>query len=750
MPPNPPADPSERPRTPPSYISTLSDALESPVTSNTSLLANTLINPGDHRHVRPTPTVGVRHGSFIARRALRRQEEPERLERNRANHLRQVLDSLSRLPGDSQIEAPYGDRVPSQNRLYDWSPASRPADNDDVSQEELVHILSGVRRDYPDTHPNILRVMARFQYNHERGNRAEPLVLTRTTHSRSTAGRLRSPDTLENMRRLARQDAYRLESPQLRPFTRSSRIARYRAERDARDREREQGAERLGPPAMTERPTSQEQDQAQDQARDQARLRDMRARVDSYHRRHLERNTDTASTGSTMMENTIKYLSRIRYSNCLDDSLNHAIDLGLKAKKKEFNNDRHDFVVMPHQLPSPTYSSWLAPGAVLSGCQHATTDVPSITVNTNGRRHATTDDVPSITVDTNGRRHATTDDVPSITVDTNGRRHATTDDVPSITVDTNGRRHATTDDVPSITVDTNGRRHATTDDVPSIVVNTTGRRMYARRGRPAISSSMVRVRRPHDYRPGRGQPPRQTATSNNPQQDRWPVKVTIHSVDYEQMSLSATMEAYNVPSHPHQHQSLLAATGEGNASFTRTSSITTYLEGEILDFNTHTLLTESFQSTAHNDATYWSKLPPFEIYSDAELRHNLSSIRWFEDVLSKEWILMRWKERCFVKPYKPPSVDSPALDQVMESDSDPLPAPSDPPQPSWTVGAGDTEHGMFDDSGCGLTISGFYYVCLRRSDGRLDGLYYDPQSSPYQCLKLESVRGGALPAWEFK
>jgi hypothetical protein len=62
----------------------------------------------------------------------------------------------------------------------------------------------------------------------------------------------------------------------------------------------------------------------------------------------------------------------------------------------------------------------------------------------------------------------------------------------------------------------------------------------------------------------------------------------------------------------------------------------------------------------------------------------------------------------------------------------------------------DAEHATFDDSGCGLTISGFYYVCLRRSDGRLEGLYYDPQSSPYQCLKLESKRGGAVGAWQFR
>ena len=32
----------------------------------------------------------------------------------------------------------------------------------------------------------------------------------------------------------------------------------------------------------------------------------------------------------------------------------------------------------------------------------------------------------------------------------------------------------------------------------------------------------------------------------------------------------------------------------------------------------------------------------------------------------------------------------------------------------------------------------------------LEGLYYDPQSSPYQCLKLESVNGGLRSAWGFR
>ena len=41
------------------------------------------------------------------------------------------------------------------------------------------------------------------------------------------------------------------------------------------------------------------------------------------------------------------------------------------------------------------------------------------------------------------------------------------------------------------------------------------------------------------------------------------------------------------------------------------------------------------------------------------------------------------------------------------------------------------------DSRQGLTISGFYYISLRREDGHIEGLYYDPGISPYQQLSLK-------------
>lgn len=55
---------------------------------------------------------------------------------------------------------------------------------------------------------------------------------------------------------------------------------------------------------------------------------------------------------------------------------------------------------------------------------------------------------------------------------------------------------------------------------------------------------------------------------------------------------------------------------------------------------------------------------------------------------------------------------------------------------------------------CGLTITGFYYVCLDRKDGSIDGYYFDPSSSPFQKLELSAVsrsgQGHSFPAYEFR
>ncbi|KAG9191210.1 hypothetical protein G6011_09298 [Alternaria panax] len=527
-------------------------------------------------------------------RLNRSQERLRLLERQRdeleqRERLRRVMSRLSRL-GDNN----YGDRVPSQNSLYDWSPASDAAPGAPESSLRSTAILqsAGVRR-----------------------------------HARFSA-RTREAATSEAPPRVSHRSLRDMLAARSAMFSESS-------ERD----------------------------------RQSTRQRSTEARM------------------SPMLEQTVKYLSRIRHCQSEDESWERARDAGILTK--DYFLQHADFVADTAAIPPPTETSWLAPGAILSGCQHATT-------------------------------------------------------------------------MPAVT--TSYSRHAA---LP-----------------PPI--------RPWIWNPSEASTSRNSQHADaQPHQDRWPVKVTIHHVDWEQMALSATMEAYNVPSHPHSHT--IFPTNNAAPPVTRTSSITTYLEGEILDFNNHTLLTESFKSNAANDATYWRKLPPFQKMSDEDVVRALTSKKWLTQVLGQDWMLMRWKERCFVKSLNrstpdpvlpPPSTTIPSSYPTADAGPAPNPwaatgsanyVPSAPntsaqpspyrivrnaqtgraeveitPQPLFNPATNDAEHATFDDSGCGLTISGFYYVALDRRNGMLEGLYYDPQSSPYQCLKLESVNGGLRSAWGFR
>ncbi|KAF2824980.1 hypothetical protein CC86DRAFT_353686 [Ophiobolus disseminans] len=586
--------------------------------------------------------------------------ERQRQEADQRERLRRVMSRLSRLDDSTPTSsAAYGDRVPSQNSLYDWSPANEADDED-----ELDHILAELRREQPNTHPEILRVLGRSQLDSER-ERIRSISSRLASERAAPAGEsLRSTAILQSVRRQPR-------------FSARSRdyLQRYNAEREAAGRTQHSESQTRFMSESARQMSLQRLSDSRNNALDRER-RDMLSRAGSYRRSNLDHLTSNPTPAtSPLLEHTVKYLSRIRHSETIDDSLNHALDAGFLSK--DYLGNYADFVTDVGAIPPPAETSWLAPGAVLSGCQHATSVAAA---------------------------------------------------APA----------------PG----TSGLSSLTGLTPPP---------------RPWLANSYSTPR----SRTAQLSP--ETTSLQSPQQDRWPVKVTIHEVDWERMTLSATMEAYNVPSHPHSLPTQ-------QQHYTRTSSITTYLEGEILDFNQHTLLTESFKSNPGTDATYWRKLPPFSALSDDEVVRALTSKKFLKEVLGREWVLMRWKERCFVKsltrssaaPVLPPPTSTtnipdgpiPSLHShhISASQNTPYRLVRDPSTNELQVeitypplrDSLDAQHATFDDSGCGLTISGFYYVCLRRSDGLCEGLYFDPQSSPYQCLRLESRRGWGRGAWGFR
>ncbi|KAL1639290.1 hypothetical protein SLS58_008132 [Diplodia intermedia] len=648
-----PTDEPARPNTPPSYLSALRQ-LESPVSPQVINLAATLTTQAENevdadnvsflrRPVDPQEEWRQQNAQAedelfeevrAARERLRaRTAEMQHDERDRQTHLQRVLSRLSRM----EDSLSYSDRVPSRNQLYDWSPPADPA----ADHEELQEILRSLRQEPSTPFPGALSEDTAARYSRVMGQRAtqpSESSLRSTQSRRHPRFSARSRETMQ--RYITERDAA-MRNPQDRSDLNRIETSRYGWHLSSRASE----------------------------ARD-------RTRLDLYRRGFLENPSSSPAPTSPWLEQTINYLSQIRASDSYEDSLYHAADAGF-VTKEFFGENHQDFILDVNTVLKPAETSWLAPGAVFSGSQHATTVTSNVT----------------------------------------------------------------TSNIPTPTSTTLYRFR--NNDSPM-----TSTRFDA--ARPWMSHNPIppHARRAED-----------PSAQQTQQQDRWPVKVTVHAVDWEHMTLAATMEAYNVPSHPPSFpgSTLDPAANGPSRPGTRTSSITTYLEGEILDLRTHTLLTESFKSSLATDATYWRKLPPFAHLSDHELVHRLVSNEYVSK-LAQEWILMRWKERCFVKSTSSArrraaaaaAAHTAPADFPMDTDTGDS-NPSQPPSSSRDAPATSTEQDEdTGEDGCGLTISGFYYVCLRRSDGAIEGLYYDPQSSPYQHLKLSPVGGGNFPVWNFR
>jgi hypothetical protein len=564
-------------------------------------------------------------------------------DRQRRERLQRVLQRLNRLHDPT-----YGERIPSHNSLYDWAPASEGEDE----EAELQSIQREIRQLHPNTHPEVLRVLAQTQLDERRSNRQTSRFLNSHTTSH-TEGSLRSTAILQAVRRHPRFSARSREYMQ----RYMDRADRWAVEDDDDSRS---GLPEETRPTVALPPTIPPRDSLSPALYHSASTSSTRPRM----RRAILQDPSCNSTDPSMewLGQTITYLANLRTCNAYEDSLGHAVDAGF-VTKEFFGARRDDFVLDINNLPSTFETSLLTPGTILEGQQRANPDITNHPVQSRSQDWR-------------------------------------------LDSSTSARR----EQFPRLPLD------------------------------DAIRDSSV---------PPHAQRARRPVTDKFYTPDSWPVRVTIHAVDYEKMTLAATMEAYDVPSHPPDLISTIPLVLEASATRTAPStllkkkSITTYLEGEILDFRTHTLLTETFASTPTNDATYWRKLEPFRHLTDEEIVRKLVS-KSFHKELSRSYIFMRWKERCFVRDGR----DAKGSPRNSTEGAPQRAAPSSNLQ--GASGADWYDSAEMAD-GCGLTISGFYYVCLRRSDGSVEGLYCDPHSSPYQHLTLErQQKFSQFPVWSFK
>ncbi|KAF2722408.1 hypothetical protein K431DRAFT_345665 [Polychaeton citri CBS 116435] len=658
---------------------------------------------------------------------------------SRRERLQRVLARLNRLhqnESSSTTTTAYGNRTPSPPRqsLYDWAPATSRNDHGQQGRD-LDAILAELRQDTPATHPELLRVLGQNSADASRESNS-----SRPPQSQRVPAEAEAPTTEENNR----------SQEQL-----SERRRRERERINLRSRAVMQRARQESSPSSTERMTrylierersgmSEEEERARGTgwyrpgthlspqatiynalAREQVAStvgRERQERVEAFRRAYLAENlpppqrTSTPpvvpvpvrpstpsfrghSGGSAFAENALKYVSELRNCVCYEDSRTNAMDHGL-ATKESFGDKHDDFLMDLEQLDPLPFCSWLQPGVVFEGHQYS---------NTAG---TVTHVVEQINPNYRNLHAASSDHPPGST--------SLSHPLPlELNRDWTG--------LPS------------TRQTPPSSDNATSSSSLSN------SSSSNVLARTLSTPTSRHTPPSSTDTSH----DHWPVRVTIHTVDKENMIVQGTMEAYDVPQHPPS----ISIIYSGSTSHTMAKAgnkhhpITTYLEGEIVDLHTHSFLTpqpprkatastSSASNTIHNiasnanipfpmttaetDYKNWRKLPPFaSLAPDPEsfARLVLSTERM--ERVNREYIFMRWKERCFVH------------------------------SKGEHYGCTMEERGSDQDRGHGLTISGFYYCSLRRADGVVEGLYYDPGSAPAQWLRLHGQNAG-WGSWEFR
>jgi glucose-induced degradation protein 4 len=134
------------------------------------------------------------------------------------------------------------------------------------------------------------------------------------------------------------------------------------------------------------------------------------------------------------------------------------------------------------------------------------------------------------------------------------------------------------------------------------------------------------------------------------------------------------------------------------------SPVETFWLGDIIDNCNNFFQTRRWGAHMSNDIAHWAKFAAMTPAMREKIRRDGGEDI---DLSSNRFIFMRWKEQFFVNV----------------------------------------------STQCGLTIAGFYYVCIDRATGVIAGLYYDANSVPFQALSLTcstpSPTGHASHSFDF-
>lgn len=117
--------------------------------------------------------------------------------------------------------------------------------------------------------------------------------------------------------------------------------------------------------------------------------------------------------------------------------------------------------------------------------------------------------------------------------------------------------------------------------------------------------------------------------------------------------------------------------------------VVTFWTGEIIDNINYFFRTRRWGAHIDKDVEHWERFVAFAPLQQLVANDAADEI----DLSQSRYVFMRWKEIFFVSP----------------------------------------------GEDCGLTIAGFYYVCMDRHTGAVLGYYFDPYCHPFQRLQLNAV-----------
>ena len=298
-------------------------------------------------------------------------QRPRDLNRDRLRRLhaesRQQYEQNQNLPHPA-----YGDRIPRRQSLYDWAPDGQ----DDHDALELWNSLipSNTSSTAQDESTSSI---AQFLSDRRHASRWPRRPSNSATTSREAADTISTPTSIsstlvERDRRLAQQA---LRESQLRRH--NDLYSTQRAEMTDYIRESSSSRSTSPLPSISStRPRTTRVPRASGQAHRPSGA-EIQGQIDAYRQRYLSNPTLNAPAPPRELEEAIKYLDKLRRCNSFSDSLRAAAKTNLVGD--DFRGKaQDDFILSITHIPSPAETSWLRPGGIFDGSQHAATPIPRL------------------------------------------------------------------------------------------------------------------------------------------------------------------------------------------------------------------------------------------------------------------------------------------------------------------------------------------------------------------------------------